>query len=66
VPSDQPLIFEQRPQQLGWGDGVGNRRNLSRRSSAEADDTVEVERIDNTLEPAGPALVNRDLAPRHG
>jgi hypothetical protein len=58
-PPTSSSYFEQRPQQLGWGDGVGNRRWRPR---ARADDD-EVTRVDNTLEPVGGALVNRDLAP---
>src|SRR5438445_466712 len=62
-----------RPQQqhrLGIGDEAPGRdladlllvdRGLG--GEVEADDAVEVDRVDNTLEPAGPAMVNRDLPP---
>jgi len=33
------------------------------RLRAGADDAVEMERVDNTLKPAVPAVVNRDLVP---
>ncbi len=48
APSDQPLIFEHRAQQLRWGDGVRNRRNLGRRPWAGADDAGEVGRVGNS------------------
>src|SRR5260370_42494130 len=45
------------------GERLGRWDGREPRLGTEADDAVEVDRVDNPLEPAGPAMVSRDLPP---
>jgi hypothetical protein len=58
---NQPLVFNQRTQQLGIASSESRRRRCDQGCRSETDDAGEVQRIDAALKAAGTALMHRDL-----